>query len=204
MSQQIEQDAELLQDYLTECEEFLQQLDQDLVALESAPEDAELLNRIFRAFHTIKGTSGFLGYHHIVELTHHAEDVLNILRKGERKVTRHVMDVLLAALDQLRQMIRDLRGGATREYQTQGLVADLKALFETAPGGPSPQQIAPPAPENPAPAENISSDTGRDSAVNLSVVDHSPHAHQKELSVKAFRHRRRSHSHHPRGCHQAR
>jgi two-component system chemotaxis sensor kinase CheA len=130
MSQQIDQDAELLQDYLTECEEILQQLDQDLVLIESTPDDADLLNRIFRAFHTIKGTSGFLNFNHIVELTHHAEDVLNILRKGERRVTRRVMDVLLAALDQLREMIGDVRGGATGEYQLNGLVRDLRGLLQ--------------------------------------------------------------------------
>ena len=113
MSEYIDQDASLLQDYLMECEELLQQLDQDLVTIETSPEDSELLNRIFRAFHTIKGTSGFMGFTAIVELTHHAEDVLNLLRKGDRKVDRHTMDVLLEALDQLRIMIGDVRANKT-------------------------------------------------------------------------------------------
>ena len=125
MAQELEQDASLLQDYLTECDELLQNLDRDLVALESAPEDKELLNSIFRAFHTVKGTSGFLGFTHIVELTHHAEDVLNVLRKGERNVTRPTMDALLGTLDQLREMVGDVRGGEPHTYEIEHLLHDL-------------------------------------------------------------------------------
>ncbi len=184
MSQQTQQDAELLQDYLTECEEILQQLDQDLVAIESAPEDAELLNRIFRAFHTIKGTSGFLGYTHIVELTHHAEDVLNILRKGERKVTRRVMDVLLAALDQLRQMIGDLRGGAAGEYKIEALVQDLQGLLQSDAGGHGEHSSVDGEAQRP-PKQEITTQEAHDSADDLSVVDRSSPTQQKELTAKA-------------------
>jgi chemotaxis protein histidine kinase CheA len=79
----LSQDAGLVQDFLVECEELLQGMDQDMVALESSPQDADLLNRIFRAMHTIKGTSSFLGFEPIVRLSHHAEDVLNSVRRGE-------------------------------------------------------------------------------------------------------------------------
>ncbi|MGH9594917.1 MAG: chemotaxis protein CheA, partial [Bryobacteraceae bacterium] len=139
MTDDLSQDASLVQDYLTECEELMQQLDQDLVTLESSPTDADLLNRVFRAFHTIKGTSGFMGYSHVVELTHAAEDVLNLLRKGERKVTRHTMDVLLAALDQLRLMVADIRAGVKKEYAVEPLVASLHALLQ----GPEAARDAP-------------------------------------------------------------
>ena len=183
MSQQTQQDAELLQDYLTECEEILQQLDQDLVAIESSPDDAELLNRIFRAFHTIKGTSGFLGYNHIVELTHHAEDVLNILRKGERKVTRLVMDVLLAALDQLRQMIGDLRGGAVGEYKIEALVRDLQGLLESGASEHVEQSSAVIAANKP-PSQEITTQEVHDSADDLSLVERSSPTQQKELAAK--------------------
>ena len=64
------QDPSLIQEFLVEAEEFLQRMDQDLVALEATPNDAELLNRIFRALHTIKGTSGFLGFEPMVRLSH--------------------------------------------------------------------------------------------------------------------------------------
>lgn len=125
MAQELEQDASLLQDYLTECGELLQNLDRDLVALESSPDNKELLNSIFRAFHTVKGTSGFLGFTHIVELTHHAEDVLNVLRKGECEVTRPTMDALLATLDQLREMLGDVRTGEQHAYEIRHLLRDL-------------------------------------------------------------------------------
>ncbi len=125
---EMNQDAALLQEYLTECDELIQRLDQDLVALETAADDQKILNRIFRAFHTIKGTSGFMGFSQIVELTHHAEDVLNLLRKGERKVTRRTMDVLLAVLDQLRRMLSDVRAGAPRVYELGTLLGSLRQL----------------------------------------------------------------------------
>jgi two-component system chemotaxis sensor kinase CheA len=124
------QDASLLQDYLAECDELLQRLDQDLVSLETAPDDKDVLNRVFRAFHTIKGTSGFMGLTQIVELTHHAEDVLNLLRKGERKINRRAMDVLLAVLDQLRRMIGDIRNQTPKLYELGTLLGSLKQIQE--------------------------------------------------------------------------
>ncbi len=126
----MQQDAALLQEYLTECDELVQGLDQDLVRLETAPEDPDVLNRVFRAFHTIKGTSGFMGLTQIVELTHHAEDVLNLLRKGERKVNRRTMDVLLAVLDQLRRMLADLRNQTPKLYELGTLLGSLRQIQE--------------------------------------------------------------------------
>ncbi len=145
MTQDLQQDASLLQDYLTECDELLQSLDRDLVVLESVPEDKELLNSIFRAFHTVKGTSGFLGFTHIVELTHHAEDVLNVLRKGECKVTRPTMDALLAALDQLREMIGDLHNGEQHTYKIEHLLHNLRSAISKDSEKPPAMPVAPPA-----------------------------------------------------------
>ena len=179
---QIEQDAALIQDYLTECEEFLQQLDQDLVTLESSPDDSELLNRIFRAFHTIKGTSGFLNFTHIVELTHHAEDVLNVLRKGERKVTRRVMDTLLAALDQLREMIGDVRGGITREYEIDDLVSALHHLLDTEEDSPSGNRASA---SEAISAESAPPAATADASVEATLVKSSPDSRPKELTAKA-------------------
>jgi len=154
MGQEIEQDAALIHDYVTECDELMQRLDQDLVALETSPSDADLLNRIFRAFHTIKGTSGFLGFTQVAEITHIAEDVLNLLRQGGAQATRHTMDVLLATLDQMREMIGDIRGGVSRSYSVEGLVADLKGLLVPgANGSPAGTAAAPPAPAKPLAAE---------------------------------------------------
>jgi two-component system chemotaxis sensor kinase CheA len=130
MSDEFALDPELLQDFLTECGELLQQLDEDMVSLETSPEDEELLNRIFRAVHTIKGTSGFMGFTSVVELTHQAEDVLNLLRHRERKVTRHTMDVLLAVSDQLGVMMEDIREQRDASYDLSTLLAQLKEIEE--------------------------------------------------------------------------
>jgi len=124
------QDASLLQDFLTECGELLEQLDQDLVAMETSPNDTELLNRVFRAFHTIKGTSGFMGFQSVVALTHEAEDVLNLMRKGERKVSRRAIDVFLSVLDQLRRMFADIRQNIPHNYELGELLGRIRQLTQ--------------------------------------------------------------------------
>jgi two-component system chemotaxis sensor kinase CheA len=119
-------DPSLVQDFLVESEEFLQRMDQDMVALEASPLDGELLNRIFRALHTIKGTSGFLGFEPVVRLSHRAEDVLNSLRKGEAQLTRPMIDALLAARDFLGVMLQDIREGGLKQYDTEALLKELE------------------------------------------------------------------------------
>jgi len=127
---ELSQDPSLVQEFLVESEELLQRMDQDMVTLESTPEDADLLNRIFRALHTIKGTSSFLGYEPVVRLSHRAEDVLNKLRHGEIALTRPMMDAFLGVRDQLGQMLHDIRQGGLREYSIDGLVAQLDAALQ--------------------------------------------------------------------------
>jgi two-component system chemotaxis sensor kinase CheA len=136
VSNDLSQDPELVKEFLVESEEGLERMDQDMVALESAPHDAELLNRIFRAMHTIKGTAGFLGFEPIVRLSHRAEDVLNAVRRGEAGLSRAVMDALLKARDALGKMLRDLNQGGLRQYDLDSLLKELQAAqkpLETAP-----------------------------------------------------------------------
>ena len=128
MDNEFAQDDSLIQDFLVESEELLQGMDQDMVTLESTPNDADLLNRIFRALHTIKGTSGFLGYEPVVRLGHRAEDVLNKLRRGEIQLTRRMMDALLQTRDQLGIMLSDIRQGGLKKYEIDGLVAELELV----------------------------------------------------------------------------
>ena len=130
MTEDLAQDASLLQDFLTECGELLEQLDQDLVTIETSPDDTELLNRVFRAFHTIKGTSGFMGFQSVVALTHEAEDVLNLMRKGERKVSRRAIDVFLSVLDQLRRMLADIRQNIPHKYELGELLGRIRQLTQ--------------------------------------------------------------------------
>ncbi|HTV59256.1 MAG TPA: chemotaxis protein CheA [Verrucomicrobiae bacterium] len=129
MADQMELDPSLLQDFLTECDELLEHLDQDLVTLETSPKDPDLINRIFRAFHTIKGTSGFMGFQHIVRLTHQTEDFLNLMRKGERSLTPSAMEALLRSLDLLRRMLGDIRKGSSPQYPLDDLLAQWKKLI---------------------------------------------------------------------------
>jgi len=126
------QDPAIMQEFLAESEELLQRMDQDMVALEAAPKDAELLNRIFRALHTIKGTSSFLGLEPVVRLSHCAEDVLNGLRRGEVELNKHAMDTLLSARDQLGRMLGDLRQGGLKQYEMDPLLAELEAVQKPA------------------------------------------------------------------------
>ncbi|MCU1302860.1 MAG: cheA64H [Candidatus Sulfotelmatobacter sp.] len=127
MSNELADDPSLVQEFLVESEELLQRMDQDMVALESSPDDADLLNRIFRALHTIKGTSSFLGFEPVVRLSHCAEDLLNALRKGEAQLMRPTIDALLATRDYLGKMLSDIRQGGLQEYDTTALLKDLEA-----------------------------------------------------------------------------
>jgi two-component system chemotaxis sensor kinase CheA len=122
------QDPELVREFLVESEELLESVDEGMVALEAAPNDAELLNRIFRALHTIKGTSGFLGFDPVIRVSHRAEDVLNALRRGELKLSRRIIDVLLRARDQLGRMLGDIRNNALGEYALEPLLGELEAV----------------------------------------------------------------------------
>lgn len=131
-------DPGMIQEFLTESEELLQHLDQDMVALEATPKDTELLNRIFRALHTIKGTSGFLGFDPVVRLSHHAENVLNDLRRGDIQLTKQMIDALLSARDQLGRMLEDIRRGGLKQYEIDALLGDLEAVRKST---DAPQQL---------------------------------------------------------------
>jgi len=102
---------EIFEAFVVESTELLENLSQDLMLIEDNPEDEELLNRIFRAFHTIKGTSSFMGFDKIATLTHSAEDILNKLRKFELKVNQEIIDVLLEVYDFLTMMVERVKKG---------------------------------------------------------------------------------------------
>lgn len=120
---------ELVQDFLVETNEIIENLDHDLVELESNQNDLELLNKIFRGAHTMKGSSSFLGFNKLAELTHHAEDILNKLRKGEMVVTREIMDTLLEFVDKTKQIISDIENG-TDSTDCSSVINDLKLASE--------------------------------------------------------------------------
>ncbi|HEV2698125.1 MAG TPA: chemotaxis protein CheA [Terriglobales bacterium] len=125
-------DPVLLQEFLIESEELLQGADLDLVKLEATPADQELLNRVFRALHTIKGTAGFLGLDPVVQVGHRAEDVLSNLRRGQLTLTPRIMDALLAARDQLGKMLADIRSGGLKQYSLEALLTELEQVASSA------------------------------------------------------------------------
>jgi len=131
VSSELSDDRLLVEEFLVESEELLQGMDQDMVALETAPDSADLLNRIFRALHTIKGTSGFLGFEPVVRLGHRAEDLLNALRKGEAQLLRPTIDALLATRDFLGKMLGDIRQGGLQQYELSGLLNELEAALKS-------------------------------------------------------------------------
>ena len=152
MNDDLAQDPALVRDFLVESEELLQRMDQDMVALESAPGDSELLNRVFRALHTIKGTAGFLGFDPVVRLGHGAEDVLKALRDGGLKLDRRIMDLLLAARDQVGGMLKDIGQGGLQQYQLDALLAELQ---EAQKPRTAPSSSNPPVKDEEAPAHDL-------------------------------------------------
>ncbi|QWV97241.1 chemotaxis protein CheA [Geomonas nitrogeniifigens] len=119
------EDQELLDGFLAETTELLEKLDDDLISLEKSPEDADLMNRIFRSIHTVKGASSFLGFDMLVKVTHKTEDVLNRLRKVELTLTPEIMDVILEAVDLVKTLVADIKGGDIIERDLEGTIAKL-------------------------------------------------------------------------------
>lgn len=126
-------DEEILQDFLVEAGEILELLSEQLVELENRPDDMNLLNAIFRGFHTVKGGAGFLQLDALVECCHIAENVFDILRKGTRRVDSELMDVVLETLDAVNSMFTQVRERSEVTHATPELLAALARLAE--PGG---------------------------------------------------------------------
>ncbi len=133
-AENMEEMEEIIQDFLVEAEELLEELDEDLVKLESESEDSDLLNKIFRAFHTIKGSSSFLGFEKLTHLTHRLEDVLNKLRKFEIKLNSEMMDAILSSVDTAKSIIDIIKeGGDPESVDVEGNIAALSKFLEEKP-----------------------------------------------------------------------
>ncbi|QGG80261.1 chemotaxis protein CheA [Litorivicinus lipolyticus] len=128
-------DEEILQDFLVEAGELLEALSEQLVELEQRPEDYDLLNAIFRGFHTIKGGAGFLAIDAMVECCHITENLFDSLRSGKLSVNAELMDAVLNALDEVQRMFGEVNDGQPASKADPALIARLHALEagETAP-----------------------------------------------------------------------
>lgn len=123
-----EVDEEILQDFLVEAGEILELLSEQLVELENNPNDTELLNAIFRGFHTVKGGAGFLSLTELVETCHGAENVFDGLRQGSRQVDAELMDIILEALDIINEQFCSVQNGADVEKAPSRILEGLHRL----------------------------------------------------------------------------
>lgn len=130
----LDADDEILQDFLVEAGEIVEQLGEELVDLEQRPDDSDLLNAIFRGFHTVKGGAGFLAITPLVETCHRAEDVFNVLRQGQRSVTPDLMDAILQALDVVNEQMDLIRDGEMPEPVDPKLLRTLEGLAQPGKG----------------------------------------------------------------------
>ncbi|MDA8028425.1 MAG: chemotaxis protein CheA [Nitrospiraceae bacterium] len=121
---------EIVQDFLQEASEMLEGLDNYFVQLENNPEDRTLLNEIFRTAHSIKGSAGFIGLNRIVEVAHHAENVLNQLRTGNMRAEPAVVDIILESMDALKVLVNEVRTGEQADVDIEGINMKLDLLLQ--------------------------------------------------------------------------
>lgn len=134
---------EILNDFLTESNEMLEVLDQRFVTLETDPNNTDLLNEIFRAMHSMKGSAGFLGFNHLVDVAHRGENILNKLRQAEMAVSPTIISVILETIDVIKAIMADIReSGTDNHISTQVIAAKLDAILS----GTAPAKAAAAAP----------------------------------------------------------
>lgn len=144
-------DEEILQDFLIEAGEILEQLSEQLVQLENEPDNRDLLNAIFRGFHTVKGGAGFLSLTELVHTSHAAENVFDTLRNGQRSVTAELMDVILQALDTINAQFAQVQAREEALPAEDSLIAALEQLSQ-----PESEDEAPTSqPEPPVATESV-------------------------------------------------
>ncbi|PAJ74653.1 chemotaxis protein CheA [Pseudoalteromonas sp. NBT06-2] len=151
-----ELDEDILQDFLVEAGEILELLSEQLIELENNPEDSDLLNAIFRGFHTVKGGAGFLAMTELVDACHGAENVFDILRQGQLSVTPELMDVILQALDCINVMFACIQNREKPEPADPSLLKAMHQLCKGESNKVTPPEIEPQ--ETQSPAESLESD----------------------------------------------
>jgi two-component system chemotaxis sensor kinase CheA len=138
----MEEMREIIDDFLVEADELIGSLDNNFVKLEAAPDDLDLLNEIFRAIHTVKGTSSFLGFEQVTTLSHRMEDILNKLRKGEMATTAEIMDLLLEGVDLLKVLLDNVRNQVTDPLDLEDILGRLQDVLDDG-GGDETSDVLP-------------------------------------------------------------
>ncbi|NEK87746.1 chemotaxis protein CheA [Blastococcus saxobsidens] len=144
---------DIVEEFLVESHENLDQLDTDLVALEQEPNSRERLSSIFRTIHTIKGTSGFLAFNRLEEVTHVGENMLSRLRDGELELTPRRTSVLLQMVDTVRSLLTSIEAnGGEGSVDVSSVVAEISAAMENGDAPADAPAAAPAAAEAPVEA----------------------------------------------------
>lgn len=152
MAMSTDLDDELLNDFVNESRDLVASLDEDLVRLEGDGRNSELLNKIFRGFHTIKGSAGFFALEPVVDLCHACEDVFNQLRAGRLALQPELMDAILAGLDRLRTMMETLAAGGQPPPAEPELIATIREFARSAEAEPPPPEPEPEPAQKPTSA----------------------------------------------------
>ena len=165
-------DDEILQDFIVEAGEIIENLNEQLVQIEKTPDDKDLLNAIFRGFHTVKGGAGFLQLSSLVEVCHAAESLFDELRNGRIGMSPDLMDAVLQAYDEITTMFEAVKNGDTPEDAPSDLIDRLHALA-AGKAAPAPAAEPAPAPEpEPEPVkEEPKAEESKDGADNSSIDD---------------------------------
>ena len=127
----MENNDQILDEFLLEAREIFDQLDIDFVQLEQTPNDKKLISNIFRAMHTLKGSSGFFAFHRLEKVAHAGESLLSKLRDGALSLNTDMADALLETSDRLREIINTISAlRAEPAGDDSNLIENLKALTE--------------------------------------------------------------------------
>ncbi|NWF90398.1 MAG: chemotaxis protein CheA [Ignavibacteriaceae bacterium] len=126
---------EIVDSFIVETKEILEKLDVDLMNLEKKPDDKDLLNTIFRHFHTIKGTSSFLALDKLTTVTHRCEDILNKLRKGEAILNSQIMDSILSAFDKIKSLLICIEINQNEDINVTDIIDELTELIKNLESG---------------------------------------------------------------------
>jgi len=121
-------DLSLLQDFVTETVEHLEEMEGNLLRLETDPANREILNDIFRAVHTIKGAAEYLGMERIAELSHKLENLLDLMRHDERSASRDIIDLLMEARDRIGILTADLHQTGSEQAGIEDLLLQIESV----------------------------------------------------------------------------
>ena len=167
-------DEEILQDFIVEAGEIIENLNEQLVQIEKTPDDKDLLNAIFRGFHTVKGGAGFLQLTSLVEVCHAAESLFDELRNGRISMSPDLMDAVLQAYDEITTMFDSVKNGDVPDDAPSELIDRLHALAQgsasAAPAQETPKEEPKPEPKEEPKVEPVAEETAEaqdDSAIIL-------------------------------------